>query len=243
MSVRIAIGEVQDEVPASLLIELGHLAVPAIDIIQMNVDLNVQHADYLEDYELYLKDTKDTPPIPKKSYKQFKNSYFPDFTAEKKFLQTEKARLDWIANYVESFRLLGKGNTLVLVNGVAFGKKMAKIVPDSVFLHGKDEREVRKEIYQSFKDNDDLIVFATVNIAGTGLNIKRIFNLILVDIGKSFIRVIQAIGRGLRKAHDKDSVYIGDICSDLKYNKKHLKKREQYYIEANYPNTKRTVDY
>lgn len=243
MSVRIAIGEVQHEVPASLLIELGHLAVPDIDIIQMNVDLTEQYAEYEVDYALYIKDTKDKPPAPKKTYKQFKNSYFPDFPSEKKYLQTEQKRLDWMANYVESFRLLGKGNTLVLVNGVAFGKKMAKLVPNSVFLHGKDENAVRKEIYKSFKDNDDLIVFATVNIAGTGLNIKRVFNLILVDIGKSFIRVIQAIGRGLRKAHDKDSVYIGDVCSDLKYNKKHLKKREQYYDEANYPNKKRVVDY
>jgi len=225
MSVRVAIGEVQYEVPASLLIEQGHLAVPNIDIIQMDVNLK-------EQYDEYLDAIKDEEDIKAKTYKQFKTSYFPDFTSEKSYLQTEKSRMAWIANYIENFRLLDKGNTLVLVNGVQFGKKLAKIIPNSVFLHGKDDTEVRKQIYKSFADNDNLIVFATVNIAGTGLNIKRIFNLVLIDIGKSFIRVIQAIGRGLRKAHDKDSVYIGDVCSDLKYSTKHLSKREQYYTEA-----------
>lgn len=236
MSVRIAIGDVQCEIPAHLLIEQGHLSNLDIDIIQLQVDLK-------EKYEQFLEDTKDEPDIPHMTYRQFKDSYFPDFSSEKSFLHSEKSRIAWIANYVESFRLLGKGNTLVLVNGVPFGKKLAKIVPNSVFLHGKDDKEVRKEIYQSFKDNDDLIVFATVNIAGTGLNIKRIFNLILIDLGKSFIRVIQAIGRGLRKAHDKDYVYVGDVCSDLKYSRRHLSKRTKYYKEAKYPHKKRTVDY
>jgi len=236
MSVKIAIGEVQYEVPAHLLIARGYLSSLEIDIIQMEVNLKQQ-------YDQFVKDTWDDPDIPKWTYSKFKENYFPDFTSEKSFLHTEKSRLAWIANYIESFRLLGKGNTLCLVNGVAFGKKLAKIVPNSVFLHGKDDTTVRKEIYQSFKDNDDLIVFATVNIAGTGLNIKRIFNLVLVDLGKSFIRVIQAIGRGLRKAHDKDFVYVGDVCSDLKYSKRHLNKRIKYYTDAKYPHKKRTVDY
>lgn len=236
MSVRVAIGDVQCEIPAHELIEYGYLSKLDIDIIQLQVDLK-------EKYNQFIKDTKDDPDIPHMTYSKFKNSYFPDFTSEKAFLHSEKSRLKWIANYVESFRLLGKGNTLILVNGVAVGKKIAKMVPDAVFLHGKDDREVRKEIYSTFKDNDDVIVFATVNIAGTGLNIKRIFNLLLLDLGKSFIRVIQAIGRGLRIAPDKNFVYVGDICSDLKYSKRHVTKRMRYYKEAKYPHKKRTVDY
>ena len=94
-----------------------------------------------------------------------------------------------------------------------------------------------------FKERDDLVVIATVHIAGTGLSINRIFNLLLVDIGKSFIRVIQAIGRGLRTASDKDSVWIGDISSDLKYGKRHMKVRTNYYEEAQYPYKKHKIDY
>jgi len=236
MSVSTAIGKVHYEIPAALLIDHGHLAKIEIDVVQLCVDLKEQHARFT-------RDTKDDPDIPALSYTAFKNSYFPDFSSEKTFLHSEKSRRFWIANYLESFRLMGKGNVLCLVNGVAFGKRLAKIIPNSVFLHGKDKKEVRQEIYKSFNDNDDLIVIATVNIAGTGLNIKRIFNLILIDLGKSYIRVLQSIGRGLRTAHDKDSVYVGDICSDLKYSKRHCTNRIKFYNDANYPNKKRTVDY
>jgi len=236
MSVKIAVGEVQYEIPAHELIEQGHLSNLEIDIIQLEVNLK-------EQYEQFLEDTKDEPDIPHLTYTKFKDSYFPDFTSEKAFLHSEKERLDWISQYISQKGLLDKGNVLCLVNGVPFGKKLAKLIPGAVFLHGKDHKEVRKEIYKSFQDNDNLVVIATVNIAGTGLNIKRIFNLVLVDIGKSFIRVIQAIGRGLRKAHDKDFVNISDICSDLKYSKRHLAKRVRYYKEAKYPHKKRKVDY
>jgi len=236
MSVRTAIGEVQHEVPASFLIDQGHLATINIDIIQMEVNLKQQHSEYLSD-------VRDVADAPNYTYAEFKAAYYPDFASEKAFLHTEKTRLAWIANYLEGFKLLDKGNCLCLVNGVAFGKKLAKSIPDSVFLHGKDSVEVRKKIYQSFNDNNDLIVIATVNIAGTGLNIKRIFNLVMVDMGKSFIRVIQSLGRGLRKANDKNHIYVADICSDLKYSRKHLSKRKQYYDDAKYPYNTRTITY
>ena len=236
MAVKVAVGEVQYIIPAHELIEMGYLANLEIDILQMEVNLT-------EQYDQFLKDTKDEPDIPHLTYKQFKDSYFPDFTSEKAFLHTEKARLKWISAYITSKSLLDKGNVLCLVNGVPFGKKLAKEIPGAVFLHGKDEKEIRKEIYRSFKDNDNLVVIATVNIAGTGLNIKRIFNLVLVDLGKSFIRVIQAIGRGLRKAHDKDFVHVSDVCSDLKYSKRHLAKRIKYYKDAKYSYNKRKIDY
>jgi len=235
MSVRVAVGEVQYEIPAHTLIEKGHLAELKIEILQLEVD-------FKDKYQQFLDDTKDKPDIPHMTYIQFKDSYFPDFTSEKSFLHSEKSRLKYIAEYLEQ-RAMIEGNVLCLVNGIPFGKRLTKLIPNAVFLHGADGKEVRKEIYKSFKDNDALIVIATVNIAGTGLNIKRIFNLVLVDMGKSFIRVIQAIGRGLRKAPDKKFVYVTDICSDLKYSKRHAAKRIKYYKNAKYPYEKRKVDY
>ena len=94
-----------------------------------------------------------------------------------------------------------------------------------------------------FKDNDNIVVIATVHIASTGLNIKRIFEMMAIDVGKSFIRIIQTIGRGLRKAPDKDFVNFTDMCSDLKYGKRHLAERCKFYREAEYPHKKKKVDY
>ena len=63
----------------------------------------------------------------------------------------------------------------------------------------------------------------------------------IIDIGKSFERVIQGIGRGLRKAIDKDSVHVTDICTDFKYGKRHLTFRTKYYKEAKYPFKKQSA--
>lgn len=234
MAVTIAVGRKLYEIPAWKLIEQGHLANIHIDIMQLEVDLKREYEDFCEHQS----------PIDKKlTYIQFKDQYFPDWVSEKRFLQSEKERLDWIASYIALRGDEKKGNVLCLVNGVAFGKRLVKLIPGAVFIHGKDDMKVREKIYSLFKDNDNVTVLATINIASTGLDIPRIFNLIFIDAGRSFIRVIQSIGRGLRKAVDKDRVLVTDICSDLKYSKKHLTERTKYYREAKYPYKKRKVDY
>ena len=81
----------------------------------------------------------------------------------------------------------------------------------------------------------DKIIVATYGVAAVGINIPRIFNLVLLEPGKSFVRVIQSIGRGIRKAEDKDFVQIWDITSSCKFAKRHLTQRKTFYKEANYP--------
>jgi superfamily II DNA or RNA helicase len=58
--------------------------------------------------------------------------------------------------------------------------------------------------------------------------------MVLVEPGKSFIRVIQSIGRGLRTANDKDFVNIYDITSSAKFSKRHLTESKKYYKKAQY---------
>lgn len=231
LAVKVAVGTVQYTMPAHQLINEGYLSRLQIDVIQHDIDLKEQYQDHLT-----------SKPMPPPTYKQFKDGYFPDWPAEKKFLQTNNNRLDWIATYIEIISEQSKGNVLCLVNGINVGKKLVKLVQGSYFIHGQDDMKTRAQIYDMFSNNDNIVVFATVNIASTGLNIPRIFNLIFIDVGKSFIRTIQSIGRGLRKAHDKDFVRISDICSDLKYSKRHLRERIKFYKEARYPYTKRTVE-
>ena len=72
---------------------------------------------------------------------------------------------------------------------------------------------------------------------------RRIFNLVLIEPGKSFVRVIQSIGRGIRKAKDKDFVQIWDITSTCKFAKRHLTHRKKFYKEANYPFTIEKLDW
>jgi superfamily II DNA or RNA helicase len=85
----------------------------------------------------------------------------------------------------------------------------------------------RKHEYDEIKTSDQKIIVATYGVAAVGINIPRIFNLVLLEPGKSFVRVIQSIGRGIRKAEDKDHVEIWDITSACKYSQEtsHRKKK------------------
>jgi superfamily II DNA or RNA helicase len=81
------------------------------------------------------------------------------------------------------------------------------------------------------------------DLAAVGINIPRIFNLVLIEPGKSFVRVIQSIGRGIRKANDKDYVQIWDVTSTCKYAKRHLRERKKFYDDAQYSYVINKIDW
>lgn len=158
---------------------------------------------------------------------------FSNYQSELKHLLEDKTRLDTIAQLVLNVK--ETGNTLVLVDRVNAGKELVDRLPNSVFVSGETKLTERKEEYDDFATSDDKVAVATYGVAAVGINIPRIFNLVLVEPGKSFVRVIQSIGRGIRKAEDKDFVQIWDITSSCKFSKRHLTKRKEFYREANYP--------
>lgn len=159
---------------------------------------------------------------------------FVDYSAERAFVSKSAARMEKIADIIIS-KCAAHGNTLVLVNSISFGQKLASLIKGAVFLYGNSPKDLRKEHYTMFEEHDDLIVIASSGIASTGISIDRIFCLVLVDPLKSFIKAIQSIGRGLRLADDKTEIKAIDIHSKLKWGKKHHKERLKHYREARYP--------
>ena len=160
---------------------------------------------------------------------------FTSFQDEYTFLVTDDKRLEWIADKIKG--ISASGNTLVLINRIDTGNKLIALISDAVFVSGGMKLDDRKEEYDEIKTSDGKIIVATYGVAAVGINIPRIFNLVLLEPGKSFVRVIQSIGRGIRKAEDKDHVEIWDITSTCKYAKRHLTERKKYYKEAKYPFT------
>jgi superfamily II DNA or RNA helicase len=158
---------------------------------------------------------------------------YKDYQSELRYLLETEARLDYIAKLVESIRK--SGNTLVLVDRIAPGRALIEKIKDAVFVSGGTKADDRKEQYDDIATMDDKVIVATYGVAAVGINIPRVFNLVLIEPGKSFVRVIQSIGRGIRKAEDKDFVQIWDITSTCKFAKRHLTKRKQFYKDANYP--------
>ena len=159
---------------------------------------------------------------------------FSNYQSELKFLLEEPDRLTAIANLVSHVN--DTGNTLVLVDRVAAGHALIERLGDrAVFVSGATKAGARQDEYDEVATSTGKIIVATYGVAAVGINIPRIFNLVLLEPGKSFVRVIQSIGRGIRKAEDKDHVEIWDITSTCKFAKRHLTKRKVFYRDANYP--------
>ena len=166
---------------------------------------------------------------------------YSNYQSELKYLLEEAGRLDYMAKLVEKIR--ETGNTLILVDRVAAGQELEKRISNAVFVSGSTKAAARQDEYDEIAIVDGKVIIATYGIAAVGINIPRIFNLVLIEPGKSFVRVIQSIGRGIRKAEDKDFVQIWDITSTCKFAKRHLTKRKQFYKEANYPFTVEKADW
>lgn len=158
---------------------------------------------------------------------------FRDYQSELRYLLEDEDRITAIAQLIE--RINQNGNTLVLVDRVEAGKNLvAKLGSRAVFVSGATKSKDRQAQYDEIASSNDKIIVATYGVAAVGINIVRLHHVVLIEPGKSFVRVIQSIGRGLRKGSDKDFVNIWDITSTCKFSKKHLTRRKQFYTEAQY---------
>ena len=167
---------------------------------------------------------------------------YSNYQSELKYLLEESGRLDTMADLVR--RVNETGNTLVLVDRTECGRQLvARLGEKAVFVSGATKGTKRQEEYDEVADATDKIIVATYGVAAVGINIPRIFNLVLIEPGKSFVRVIQSIGRGIRKAEDKDHVQIWDVTSTCKFAKRHLQKRKVFYKEAAYPFSAEKLDW
>ena len=166
---------------------------------------------------------------------------FPNYQSELTYLVTDQKRLNYISGLIDE--MSKNGNTLVLVDRIKCGEKLQELLPNATFVKGAMKSADRKDTYTEINESTNMVVVATYGVAAVGINIPRIFNLVLIEPGKSFVRVIQSIGRGIRKAKDKDHIQIWDITSSCKFSKRHLTQRKKFYREAHYPFSVQKVDY
>ena len=163
------------------------------------------------------------------------------YQEELKYLVTNQDRIDYLGKLLNTVK--ESGNTLILVDRISAGEMLQELIPGSTFVKGDVKLKDRKNAYDEINEGTNHVVIATYGVAAVGINIPRIFNLVLIEPGKSFVRVIQSIGRGVRKAKDKDFVQIWDLTSTCKFAKRHLTQRKKFYKEAQYPFTIEKVDW
>ena len=157
--------------------------------------------------------------------------HYSEYQQEVKYLIEHTKRLSYIASVSSS----QKGNTLILFTRVEYGKSLIKKIrelnaskPDrKIFLvYGGTEAADRENIRKIVEKEKDAIIVASSPTFSTGINIRNLHNIVFSQGGKSMIRIIQSIGRGLRIATNNQNTTLIDFVDDLSY-----KSRESYSIK------------
>ena len=87
------------------------------------------------------------------------------------------------------------------------------------FIYGKTDADMREEVRSITEGVDNAIIIASYGTFSTGVSIKRLHNIVFSSPSKSRIRVLQSIGRQLRKSEHKDVAKLYDIADDLSWKK------------------------
>lgn len=118
-----------------------------------------------------------------------------------------------------------KGRTLILVERLAHGDALQKLLPDALWVQGKDNNETRQHVIEKLQKAKNCIAIATQGIFNTGINVF-VHNLINAAGGQADHLIIQRMGRGLRTAKDKEGLnYIDFLFENNPYLHKHSLKR------------------
>ena len=167
------------------------------------------------------------------------------YQEEVDFLVGNNKRNAFIRNLAVSL----EGNTLVLFQYVEkHGNLLHEIIKDKAgssrkvfYVYGGTEVELRENVRAIVESEKDAIIVASYGVYSTGVNIKNLHNIIFTHPGKSKVRVLQSIGRGLRTSEGKSQATLYDIVDDLSYKNqrnfaiKHFVERHKYYMQEKFP--------
>ena len=159
--------------------------------------------------------------------------------------QKYQDELDFIVKYPDRNTFISQlaletcreGNTLLLFQYVEkHGKPLYALLEEKMsntkgkrklfYVSGETDVDTREQIRAITEKENDAIIVASIGTFSTGINIKRLHNIIFASPSKSQIRVLQSIGRGLRKSNDGLDTNVYDIADDL-----HWKARKNYTLQ------------
>jgi len=166
---------------------------------------------------------------------KYKEEYCKQIVKEK-----YQQELDFIVRYeprntfISNLALDQKGNTLILFNYVdKHGKPLHTLLQGKMpkdrklfYVSGETDVDTRESVREITEKEKDAIIVASIGTFSTGINIRNLHNIIFASPSKSQIRVLQSIGRGLRKSEDGQDTKIYDIADDL-----HWKNQKNYTLQ------------
>ena len=169
---------------------------------------------------------------------------FDDYREEINYIISHEKRNQFIKNLSLSL----SGNTLILYSRVeSHGEVLYNSINSSVnddrkvfFVHGGVNADERESIREITEEQSNAIIVASYGTFSTGINIKRLHNIIFASPSKSRIRNLQSIGRVLRKGRGKVKSLLYDIADDITYDSQrnytlnHLIERVKIYNEEDF---------
>jgi len=135
--------------------------------------------------------------------------------------------------FIRNLTLDLEGNTLVLYNYVEkHGKPLHILIKEKAdenrkifFVSGNTAATDREAIRAIVEKQKNSIIVASLGTFSTGINIRNLHNIVFASPSKSQIRVLQSIGRGLRKTDDGKATTLYDIVDDISW-----KSRKNYGV-------------
>ena len=147
------------------------------------------------------------------------------YAEEIAIITAHEGRNRFIANLTNTL----KGTTLVMFNYVeTHGKPLHALIEKTVtdkkrhvhYVSGEIDALQREEIRELTEKNDGTIIVASMGVFAQGINIKNLHNIIFAAPTKSQIKVLQSIGRGLRKAESGQECVVYDLTDDFSHYKR-----------------------
>ena len=141
------------------------------------------------------------------------------YSDEIQYIVSHKTRNDFISRLCDKLT----GNTLCLYqlvekHGLVLYNLMKDFDRKVFFIHGGVDTEDREDIRAITEKESNAIIVASYGTFSTGINIRNLHNIVFSSPSKSKIRVLQSIGRGLRKP-DRGDIHttLLDIADDFTY--------------------------
>jgi superfamily II DNA or RNA helicase len=184
---------------------------------------------------------------PEKSIAECKNSTYQEEVAYINNFPGRKNIYKFIFDKIRD-----KQNSLVLVNKINTVLDLEKYFKNTLdnkykvyVVYGDIPTEVREHVRMMTENSENVIIISTFQCFSTGINIKRLHNIIFGSSYKSKIKVLQSIGRGLRTHETKDKMHLFDIVDDLRWKSKngiihnnhlfnHFIERTGHYTKQNF---------
>ena len=169
------------------------------------------------------------------------------YQEEMDWIVRNEKRNGFIRNLVNGLN----GNTLVLFQYVEkHGRGLFALLSELIandttkrkvfFVFGGTDALDREKVREIVEKEQNAVIVASFGTFSTGVNIKRLHNIVFASPSKSRIRNLQSIGRGLRIGEGKENVVLYDIADDLSWKKNtnytlnHFSERINTYSKENF---------